>query len=106
MEPPLSALPLTALEKSSRHWTPQRLNALNNTGAWWSKVVRNMAGTVRMMWREIPPSWSIWLTWLTQLSTETLAHRQHNDDVPLSGTRCFPWPHCRPRYAREPLLSG
>jgi hypothetical protein len=51
MEPPLSALPLMVLEKSSRHCTPQRINVLNKSAAFWEKIVRNMAGTVRMMWR-------------------------------------------------------
>ncbi len=51
MEPPLSALPLTVLEKSSRHGAPQRMNALNMTAACWEKVVRTIAGTVRMLWR-------------------------------------------------------
>jgi hypothetical protein len=59
MDPPLSAWPLTSLKKSSRHGTPHRLNVLNKTAALWQKVVRNMAGTVKMMWREITPSWSI-----------------------------------------------
>jgi hypothetical protein len=33
--PPRSALPLTSLEKSSRHGAPQRMNALNTTAAFW-----------------------------------------------------------------------
>jgi hypothetical protein len=48
---------------------PQRINALNTTTALWSKVVRNMAGTVRMMCRSITPSWRTWRTWLTQSTT-------------------------------------
>jgi hypothetical protein len=76
----MSAFPLTVLEKSSRHGAPQRIHALNTTAAFWEKGVRHMAGTVRMMWREITPAWSIVLTWLTQLSTETVAHRKHKDD--------------------------
>src|SRR6266542_1888526 len=106
MEPPLSAFPLTVLEKSSRQCAPQRINALNTTAALWEKVVRNIAGTVRMMCREITPSWSIVLTWLTQLSTWTLAHRKHNEDLQLIATRWVPWPHCRQRYATYPIFSG
>ena len=49
MEPPCSALPLTALNTSSMHWTPQRIKALSKTAALWEKVVRNMAGTVRII---------------------------------------------------------
>jgi hypothetical protein len=30
---------------------PAGINALNKTAALWEKVVRNIAGTVRMMWR-------------------------------------------------------
>ena len=82
------------------------MNALNTTAAFWEKVVRNIAGTVRMMCREITPAWSTWLTWLTQLSTYTLAHRQHKDDVQRIDTRGFPWPQCRQRYAIYPLFSG
>jgi hypothetical protein len=56
------------------------MNALNKTAAFWEKVVRNIAGTVRMMCREIKPSWRTVLTWLTQLSTETVAQRKPKDD--------------------------
>ena len=80
MEPPLSAFPLTVLEKSSRHGAPQRINALNTTAALWEKVGRNIAGTVSMMCREITPAWRALLTWLTQVSTWTVAQRKHSDD--------------------------
>jgi hypothetical protein len=70
------------------------------------KVVRNIAGTVRIMCRESTPSCRALLTWLTQWSTETLAHRKHNDDLQRIATRCLPWPPCRQRYAIEPLFSG
>src|SRR5713101_6844455 len=65
MEPPRSALPLTVLKKSSRHCAPQRMNALNTTAAFWYKGVRNIAGTVRRICREMTPAWRAWLTWLT-----------------------------------------
>src|SRR5712692_3424426 len=100
MEPPLSAFPLTVLEKSSRHCAPQRMSALNTTAAFWYKVVRNIAGTVRMICREMTPAWRTLLTWLTQLSTATLAQRKHKDDLQLIATRCFPWPQCWQRYSR------
>ena len=79
LAPPLSALPLTALSKSSRHGTPHRLNALNTTAAFWEQGVRHSAGTVRMRCRALPPAWSRVLTWLTQFSTWTVAHRQHHE---------------------------
>jgi hypothetical protein len=69
LEPPLSPLPLTVLEQSSRHYPPQRMHALKKTAAFWEQVVRNMAGTVRMMGRTMPPAWSLVLTGLPQLST-------------------------------------
>jgi hypothetical protein len=40
------------------------------------------------------------------VSTETVAHRKHNDDFQLLATRGLPWPQGRPRYAIEPLFSG
>jgi hypothetical protein len=45
----------------------------------WYKVVRNIAGTVNMMCRSIPPSWRALLTWLTPLSTWTWAQRKRSD---------------------------
>jgi hypothetical protein len=56
------------------------MHALQTTAACWSQGVRHIAGTVRMLWREITPSWSIVLTWLPQFSTWTLAHRKHSED--------------------------
>jgi len=106
MEPPRSALPRTSLEKASRHGTPQRRKALNTTAACWEHVVRHIAGTVRMIGREIPPSWRTWLTGLTQCSTETLAPRQHRDDGQRSAPRWGPSPHCRQRDSTEPIGSG
>src|SRR3954453_3996459 len=50
------------------------------------------------------PSWSIVLTWLTQLSTWPWAHRKHNEDLQLIATRWVPWPHCRQRYSTYPNL--
>ncbi len=90
MEPPRSALPLTVRKKSSRHGAPQRMNALNTTAAFWYKGVRNIAGTVRMLCREMTPAWRAWLTWLTQWSTWTLAQRQHRADVQRIATRWVP----------------
>jgi len=66
------------------------MNALNTTAAFWYKGVRNIAGTVRMICREMPPAWRAWLTWLTQLSTWTWAQRQHRADVQLIATRWVP----------------
>jgi hypothetical protein len=63
------------------------MHALPTSAALWSKVVRNMAGTVRMLCRSITPAWSLWLTWLTQLATETVAHRTHKDDGQRIATR-------------------
>jgi hypothetical protein len=45
------------------------------------------------------PSWSTLLTWLTQLSTYTLAQRKHKEDLQLIATRCVPWPQCWQRYS-------
>jgi len=42
------------------------MNALHRTAAVWEKVVWNIAGTVRMMWRESTPVWRTVLTGLTQ----------------------------------------
>ena len=36
------------------------------------------------------PSWRTLLTWLTQLSTATLAQRKHQEDLQLIATTCFP----------------
>jgi hypothetical protein len=38
------------------------MNALTTAAAFWEKVARHIAGTVRMMCREITPSWRTWLT--------------------------------------------
>jgi hypothetical protein len=57
------------------------------------------------MGREIPPSCRTLLTWLPQWSTETLAHRQPNDDFQRLATRGVPWPQGRQRYALSPIFS-
>jgi len=56
MEPPRRALPLTVREQSSQHGAPQRLHALNTTAACWYQGVRNSAGTVRRIGREMTPA--------------------------------------------------
>src|SRR6266853_5704710 len=90
----------------SRPCAPQRLNALNTTAAFWSKGVRHSAGTVRMLCREMTPTWRAWLTCLTQVSTWTLAQRQHSADWQRSAPRWVPWPHRRQRYATSPIGAG
>ena len=106
MEPPRNGVSRTVLETSSRHGAPQRLHALPTSAAWWSTVVRNRAGPVRMLGRESTPAWSLWRTWLTPLTTATVAHHTHTDDGPRIATREVPWPQCRQRSASEPLVSG
>jgi len=97
MAPPLRALPLTARAQASRPGTPQRRNARHTTAALGSKVVRHLAGTVRLRGRESTPSGRTWLPWLPQGSTETWAHRQPNEDVPRRATRGVPGPHGQQR---------
>ena len=61
MAPPLRAWPLPSRSQSARQGAPQRLPARTTTAACWEQVGRHMAGTVRLLCREMPPAWRTWL---------------------------------------------
>ena len=100
------------LEKASQHGAPHRLKALSTPAAFCSKVLRNIAGTVSMLCREMTPSCSTWLTGLPQLSAYTLAQRQPREDGQRSATTGVPWPQSTQRYSlarlseTEPVITS
>jgi|SRR5215467_7657487 len=90
----------------SRPGPPQRLHALTPSAALWSQVVRHLAGTVRLLGRELPPTGRLWLPCLTQWSPSTVAHRPPRDAVPRSAPTGCPGPPGRQRDALEPSCAG
>ena len=52
--------------------------------------MRSIAGPIRMRGRARTPAWRTLRTWLTQCSTETVAQRQHKEDVPAQRHQMLP----------------